>query len=105
MHAAHIGIPEWRQEWVIDRYCGLAAQPDAGVRIRTYRKTLAVWWAVRISRYLYELPRALDPRLASIPEGRMADLSGNITTIWRWQSPYIYDDGVTIQCEDERRDV
>lgn len=67
-HAAHVDLPSWRRDWIANRYAELSAQPKITERIMTYHQILAVWWAVRTYRYLYEIPRGLDLRLAAMPD-------------------------------------
>jgi hypothetical protein len=52
---------------VIEEYCRRRADPALATRIRVYARLLLVWWAVRFTRYLYEVPRGLDQRLAARP--------------------------------------
>lgn len=73
-HPAYIEVPTWRWEWVIDAYCTLVDDPTAATRIRVYHKTLLVWWVARFARYLYEIPRGLDERLADRPAGWQQDV-------------------------------
>jgi aminoglycoside phosphotransferase (APT) family kinase protein len=54
-------------------YCSLAADESAAVRIRVYYDILVVWWAARLARFLYEIPRGQDQRLAEWPAGWQAD--------------------------------
>ena len=42
--------------------------PTLALRIQTYYRIMAVWWAARLVRYLYEVPAGLDRRLAPWPE-------------------------------------
>jgi hypothetical protein len=47
---------------------------SAAVRIQVYCNILLVWWAARLARYLYEIPRGQDRRLADWPVGWQADI-------------------------------
>ncbi len=67
-HAAYIGVPAARWDWVVDAYCSLVGDAAAAVRIQAYYKILLVWWVARLARYLYEVPRGLDQRLVEWPE-------------------------------------
>ncbi|MBZ0302736.1 MAG: aminoglycoside phosphotransferase family protein [Anaerolineae bacterium] len=67
VHPQYIPVPESRWTWVVERYGVLTGNPQAAERIAVYYRILAVWWVARIARYLYEIPRGLDPRLAERP--------------------------------------
>lgn len=54
-------------------YCGLVEDERAAVRIQVYCDILLVWWAARLARFLYEIPRGRDQRLAEWPAGWQAD--------------------------------
>jgi len=62
-HAAYLDMPVSRWVWVAERYCELSDDATASTRIWSYDTIMAVWWVVRMARYLYEMPRALDARL------------------------------------------
>ena len=64
IHPAYMTVPSERWEWVINYYLQAMIDPAAEVRIRTYYHILAVWWVARMARFLYEVPRGLDQRLA-----------------------------------------
>lgn len=68
-HPAYSDVDERRWQWVAQRYASQTGDATAGLRIATYRTVMLVWWAVRWVRYLYEVPRGLDPRLALRPPG------------------------------------
>ena len=76
-HAAHLAVPTERWEWLIDAY--RAASPDPGIerRIRAYRQLMAVWWAARLARILYEWPRGRDRRLVAPPAEWKASTRAN----------------------------
>ena len=65
MHPVYMSITESRWNWVTERYVELARDPAVAMRIKTYRRIFAVWWVVRMQRYLFEIPRGLDKRLVS----------------------------------------
>jgi aminoglycoside phosphotransferase (APT) family kinase protein len=73
-HAAYLDVSPDRWQWVVEAYSRLVDHVDVAPRIWVYRKILLVWWVARLARYLYEVPRDLDPRLAEWPPGRRADL-------------------------------
>jgi aminoglycoside phosphotransferase (APT) family kinase protein len=62
-HAAYLDVPRSRWAWVAERYCDLSDDATASTRIWSYYTIMAVWWVVRMARYLYEMPRGLDTRL------------------------------------------
>lgn len=66
-HPAYLGVPCERWQWVARAYCELAGDGDKLVRIWTYYGILLCFWVARLARYLYEVPRGLDPRLAELP--------------------------------------
>ena len=53
-------------------YRATGAEDDLAIKFSV--EILVVWWAVRTYRYLYEIPRGLDPRLAAMPENWRADI-------------------------------
>jgi thiamine kinase-like enzyme len=65
MHPVYLSVAECRWRWVLERYIELARDPTIAIRVTTYRRIFAVWWVVRMCRYLYEIPRGLDKRLVS----------------------------------------
>jgi aminoglycoside phosphotransferase (APT) family kinase protein len=72
-HASLTEVLPSRWTWALEAYPRRAAElgnSDASLstRIRTYYRIMAVWWAARMARYLYEVPAGLDPRLAPWPE-------------------------------------
>ncbi len=73
-HAAYVDVPLSRWEWVVDTYCRLAGDDGMAVRIGVYRRALLLFWAIRLARFLYEVPRGLDPRLVERPEGWEVDI-------------------------------
>lgn len=73
-HVALMDVPPLRWAWFIDRYCDLVEDRTAPLRIQVYSEILRVWWAARLARYLYELPRGRDQRLADWPAGWQADV-------------------------------
>lgn len=66
-HPAYEGVPAARWTWLAGAYAEQRGDPLAVLRIQTYYTILLVWWVVRWARYLYEVPRGLDPRLVSRP--------------------------------------
>ena len=64
-HPTYMDVPSSRWAWVIPVYRSMAEDSTAAIRIEAYYKTLLVWWVARSARYLYEIPRGLDSRLAS----------------------------------------
>ncbi len=73
-HAAYLDVPLQRWEWVVAAYASLVDDLTVTQRIWVYYQILLVWWVARLARYLYEVPRGLDPRLVQWPESRRQDL-------------------------------
>jgi hypothetical protein len=72
-HASYVDVPAARWEWALDAYCQRAGErgfddPALALRLRVYLRAMAVWWVVRLARYLYEIPAGLDQRLVPWPE-------------------------------------
>ena len=63
-HVSYMEVPPSRWGAYAALYCDLAQDEAALIRIQTYCQILVVWWVVRLARYLYDLPRGLDRRLA-----------------------------------------
>jgi hypothetical protein len=72
-HPAYATVPAGRWDWVVAVYGQLTAEPAAARRIYSYYKIMLVWWVARLARYLYEVPRGLDERLAERPPGWLAE--------------------------------
>jgi aminoglycoside phosphotransferase (APT) family kinase protein len=66
-HPAYADVPAARWTWLASAYANQQNDATAVIRIQTYYTILLVWWVVRWARYLYEVPRGLDPRLVSRP--------------------------------------
>ncbi|HYF66289.1 MAG TPA: phosphotransferase, partial [Herpetosiphonaceae bacterium] len=66
-HPAYAATAAERWDWLAAAYAERRRDPGAAVRARAYRTIMLVWWSVRWMRYLYEVPRGLDPRLAARP--------------------------------------
>ncbi len=64
-HPAYDSVPGARWREVIEAYDQRRDDPTFDLRVHTYVTILRVWWVVRSARYLYEVPRGLDPRLVS----------------------------------------
>ena len=73
-HPTYMAVPSSRWAWLIRTYGDLAGDPTAAIRIGAYYKILLVWWVARTARFLYETPRGLDNRLASLPADWQADV-------------------------------
>ncbi|HEX6387649.1 MAG TPA: hypothetical protein VF177_23515 [Anaerolineae bacterium] len=67
-------VPMARWQWVMALYAELAEDETAVARIQTYYPLMLVWWAARLARALYEVPRGLDERLAPRPPEWRADI-------------------------------
>jgi len=71
-HPAYLAVPAGQWEPVVEHYCRLVADPAAADRIWVYHQIMLVWWVARLARFLYEVPRGLDERLAPRPENWLA---------------------------------
>lgn len=71
-HPSYLEVPEARQEWLIEEWLAARGEPGAEARIRSYRALMLAWWAARLARALYEVPRGGDQRLAARPAGWQA---------------------------------
>ena len=71
-HPVYMDVPLARWDWVMDTYCKLTDNPATAKRIRDYYRIMLVWWVARLARFLYEVPRGLDQRLVSQPDGWQA---------------------------------
>jgi aminoglycoside phosphotransferase (APT) family kinase protein len=69
LHPAYEGVPGTRWDELAEDFARRRNDPTALLRIQTYTTIMLIWWLVRWARYLYEVPRGLDPRLVSRPEG------------------------------------
>jgi aminoglycoside phosphotransferase (APT) family kinase protein len=74
VHPAYEGVPGSRWDQFAAGYVERRNDPTLILRARTYTTIMLVWWAVRWARYLYEVPRGLDPRLVSRPAGWLAEV-------------------------------
>jgi hypothetical protein len=57
----------------------MAGDEDLPRRVAAYRKGLAVWWVLRVCRYIYETPRGLDRRPAPPPAGWQERMAAHYT--------------------------
>ena len=72
-HPAYALVSYERWPWVVAHYAEMTRDARAPERIQAYVLVLSVWWTVRFARYLYEVPRGLDPRLVAFPAGWLAE--------------------------------
>jgi hypothetical protein len=72
-HPAYLTVSAAQWEQVVEYYCQLTADPEAANRIWVYHKLMLMWWVARLARFLYEVPRGLDERLARRPERWLAE--------------------------------
>lgn len=63
-HPAYDSVPPERWRELIHAYALRRGDDTFHTRVQTYVTVLRVWWVVRSARYLYEVPRGLDPRLS-----------------------------------------
>ena len=67
-HPENLGVPPGRWRWLVKAYCGRVWDASAAMRIAAYQRILCVRWTARMARYLYEIPRGADQRLAPWPD-------------------------------------
>jgi hypothetical protein len=77
-HAAYLDVEPARWAWVVQTYAVLRGEPSIATRITAYRVSLLVWWAARLARMLYEVPRGRDVRLALRPMDWSADVTAKL---------------------------
>ncbi len=72
-HPTTLTVPPERAAWVVDRYATLRGDSALPQRVAVYQRLLLVWWVARLARFLYEVPRGLDPRLVDRPANWQAE--------------------------------
>lgn len=60
-----VSTAEWQA--VIGMYSEQMDDPNAPLRITTYRTMMLVWWVARLARSLHEIPQGQDERLVARP--------------------------------------
>jgi aminoglycoside phosphotransferase (APT) family kinase protein len=73
-HPKYVDISMSRWEWVMREYVDMTGDETAVVRMRAYYPLTLVWWAARLARMIYEIPRGKDQRLVQPPPGWQNDL-------------------------------
>jgi thiamine kinase-like enzyme len=73
-HPAYATVPAERWSWLVEAYCARSDDPDTATRVRVYHRLMLIWWAARLARMLYEVPRGGDRRLAARPDDWQADI-------------------------------
>jgi hypothetical protein len=68
-HAAYLDVSPERWAWVCDLYASQSPDPGVSQRIPVYTALMYGWWAARLARMLYQVPRGHDDRLAPWPDG------------------------------------
>ncbi len=66
-HPQYASVPNERWQWVVQLYGELSGDQTAVTRIQAYTPFMLVWWAARLARASYEVPRGLDERLVERP--------------------------------------
>jgi aminoglycoside phosphotransferase (APT) family kinase protein len=66
-HPRYASVSSERWQWVMRLYGELSRDETAVARIQTYTPLMLVWWAARLARASYEVPRGLDERLVARP--------------------------------------
>ena len=64
-HPAYTSVDLATWLWLSEAYATASGDQTAVIRIQTYYTLMLVWWLVRWARFLYEVPRGLDVRLAA----------------------------------------
>ena len=77
-HPSYPSDAPWQE--LVDQYAAQMNDITAPLRIQTYYAIMLAWWVVRMARFLYEVPRGLDPRLVVRPAN------------WQEQAQRQYDD-------------
>jgi thiamine kinase-like enzyme len=73
-HVTYKDVPASQWPSLIAAYSGQVKDATASLRVQVYGQILVAWWAARLARYLYELPRGLDQRLAAWSPGWQSDI-------------------------------
>ncbi len=66
------------------RFISVTDNLEAATRIKAYRTIHLVFWVARLARYLYEVPRGLDLRLAARPVGWRAETEQKFQQYLQW---------------------
>lgn len=66
-HPRYEQAPATRWQWLIRLYAERTGDETAVDRINSYYPLMLIWWAARLARMLYEVPRGLDERLVQRP--------------------------------------
>lgn len=73
-HPAYLAVPEGRWDWVMRQYAEMTGDETAVLRVQAYYPMMLVWWVARWARFLYEVPRGKDDRLATRPANWQAEI-------------------------------
>lgn len=76
-HAAYLDVPPERWAWVRRIYADLVGDPAVISRIDVYTLLMYGFWAGRLGRMLYQVPRGLDDRPAPWPAGWLETVQRN----------------------------
>jgi hypothetical protein len=76
-HAAYLAVPAERWAWVRRRYADLVGDPEILSRVDIYTVLMYGFWAGRLARMLYQVPRGLDERPAPWPAGWLETVQRN----------------------------
>lgn len=66
-HPTTLTVSPARAAWLVRHYAALSGDAALPGRVAVYQRLLLVWWVARLARFLYEVPRGLDPRLVDRP--------------------------------------
>ena len=71
-HPQYAAVSAERWQWVVRLYGDLVSDDRVMARIHAYRPLMYVWWAARLARAAYQIPRGLDERLVERPSNWQA---------------------------------
>lgn len=75
-HPSLSDVPQEQRDALLHAYVTATQSSDAQIeqRLRTYIPYLLVWWVIRFTRYLHEIPRGRDRRLTPLPDNWAATM-------------------------------
>jgi thiamine kinase-like enzyme len=94
-HPAYATVPAERWSWLIESYYARRGDTGAATRIRLYYRLMLIWWAARLARMLFEVPRGGDRRLVTRPDGWQADIRAKYERYLRLARA-VHDQGLPI---------
>ncbi|MEM7734880.1 MAG: aminoglycoside phosphotransferase family protein [Deinococcota bacterium] len=73
-HPSYLDVDDMRWHHLIETYVHNMDIPELAKTVFVYRHVMLVWWLARLARYIYELPRGRDARLAQAAFMRLEDM-------------------------------